>query len=85
MTPHPTPRLSAILRRAEEIAVSRGHGYVGVEHVQLAILEDPGSIPTQIIAQLVDPGEVTRRLDTLMNSESYNTPTTRARRIGEPR
>ncbi len=40
-----TPRLEMILKRAAEIANDRGHNYLGVEHVALAILDDGKSVP----------------------------------------
>jgi hypothetical protein len=45
-----TPRLEKVLRRAVELAVERGYNYLGVEHVALAIAEDPdpGSLPTTV-------------------------------------
>ncbi|QIS14149.1 Clp protease N-terminal domain-containing protein [Nocardia arthritidis] len=46
-----TPRLRAILLAAETEAANRGCDFVGVEHVQLAILGDPWAIPTQVIAR----------------------------------
>jgi hypothetical protein len=41
-----TPRLEAILRRAVEIAAE--YGYLGVEHVALAIAEDGDSLPVHL-------------------------------------
>jgi ATP-dependent Clp protease ATP-binding subunit ClpA len=45
-----TPRLEKVLRRAVELAVEHGYNYLAVEHVALAIAEDPdpGSLPTTV-------------------------------------
>ncbi|WP_225726509.1 MULTISPECIES: Clp protease N-terminal domain-containing protein [unclassified Nocardia] len=67
-----TPRLRAILRAAETEAANRGYDFVGVEHVQLAILADPWAIPTQVIAR--EEGRVDRiaaDLRGVLDSDSY--------------
>ena len=47
-----TPRLQHLLAEAASLADGRGHNYVGVEHVQLAILDEGKSIPAHAIEAL---------------------------------
>lgn len=53
-----TPRLQAVLDRAAETQRERGQDFVGVEHVMIAILEDPRAVPTQVLATFVEPSRV---------------------------
>jgi ATP-dependent Clp protease ATP-binding subunit ClpA len=43
-----TPRLEKILRRAVNVATERGYNYLGVEHLALAIAEDPDSLAATV-------------------------------------
>jgi ATP-dependent Clp protease ATP-binding subunit ClpA len=43
-----TPRAEKILRRAIAIATDRGYNYLGVEHLALAIAEEPESLPASV-------------------------------------
>jgi hypothetical protein len=43
-----TPRAEKILRRAIAIATERGYHYLGVEHLALAITEEPDSLPASV-------------------------------------
>jgi len=52
------------------------HGYVGVEHLFLAIIRDRHAVPTQILATIADPDAVESALLGLMNSDGYKTGTT---------
>jgi ATP-dependent Clp protease ATP-binding subunit ClpA len=79
-----TPRFHRVLGAAAGIARSRGHSYIGVEHLFLAILHDPDAVPTQALAQVADVGAVEDRLLAIMNSESYRTPSTGVRRPPGP-
>lgn len=71
----PTPRYSAIVSAASDLARSMGHQYVGAEHLFLAMISDREAVPTQVLATAVDPGSVEARLRDLMASASYATPT----------
>lgn len=75
--PVPTPRYTRVLAAANNIAQEWGHTYLGVEHLFLAIVRDHGAVPTQVLAQLVDLDQVEARLQDLMESEGYNTPSQR--------
>jgi ATP-dependent Clp protease ATP-binding subunit ClpA len=43
-----TPRAETVLRRAIAIANDRGYNYLGVEHLALAIAEEPESLPARV-------------------------------------
>jgi len=79
-----TPRFHSALGAAAEIARSRGHSYIGVEHLFLAILRDPDAVPTQALAEIADVGAVEDRLLAIMNSAGYRTPSSGVRRPPGP-
>jgi ATP-dependent Clp protease ATP-binding subunit ClpA len=70
----PTPRYSTILDASIEIARAMQHSYVGVEHLFLAIVRDPGAVPAQSLGRQIDLAEVEAHLLELMNSPGYRTP-----------
>jgi ATP-dependent Clp protease ATP-binding subunit ClpA len=43
-----TPRAETVLRRASAIANDLGYNYLGVEHLALAIAEEPESLPARV-------------------------------------
>jgi ATP-dependent Clp protease ATP-binding subunit ClpA len=69
----PTPRYSRILDASVGIARSMGHDHVGVEHLFLAIINDPDAIPTRQLADITDVDALKARLRALMSSASYDT------------
>lgn len=73
--PDPTPRYRAILANASAIARTLGHTYVGAEHLFLAIINDADAVPTQVLADTVNPAEVDAALRAVMESHGYTTPT----------
>jgi ATP-dependent Clp protease ATP-binding subunit ClpA len=75
--PVPTPRYRQILAAASNIAAERGHTYVGVEHLFLAILGDPLAVPTQVLARRVDLAQAEADLRAVMESDMYKTPSRR--------
>jgi ATP-dependent Clp protease ATP-binding subunit ClpC len=74
--PVPTPRYRSVLGAAEEAAREMSHGYVGVEHLFLAIIRDRHAVPTQVLATMADLDDVESALLGLMNSNGYKTGTT---------
>jgi ATP-dependent Clp protease ATP-binding subunit ClpA len=68
----PTPRYAAVLSNAEQLARQLGHQHVGVEHLFLAIIQDPHAIPTQVLAQTADLPEIEERLRSIMSSAPYS-------------
>ena len=47
-----TPRLHRVLELASDLSTRSGKNYVGVEHVQLAILDEGNSVPAEAIESL---------------------------------
>jgi ATP-dependent Clp protease ATP-binding subunit ClpC len=62
-----TPRLKRILADSAQQAATRGHDFVGVEHVFLAMLADGSSVPIQLLGRHLDldalRGELSSFLD----------------------
>ncbi|WP_327357081.1 Clp protease N-terminal domain-containing protein [Streptomyces sp. NBC_01304] len=67
-TPVPTPRYERVVAEASRIAADLGHGYVGVEHLFLAILRDPDSVPTQVLAEIIALADLDARLSEVMRT-----------------
>ncbi|WP_406674827.1 Clp protease N-terminal domain-containing protein [Nonomuraea sp. N2-4H] len=74
--PTPTPRYEAVVEDAARIARSMGPGYVGAEHLFLALLRDRDAVPTQVLAGMVELGELEAKLVATMGGDGYRTPTT---------
>lgn len=47
-----TPRMQRTLMRAAGLARARGHGYLGNEHVILALVDDPNGIAGGVLQRL---------------------------------
>lgn len=66
--------MRATMARAVQIALARGHNYLGTEHMILALLDDPHGIAGGVIHRLgyaeAIHGEVVRILET----EGYARP-----------
>jgi ATP-dependent Clp protease ATP-binding subunit ClpA len=62
----PTPRYHRVVEAAAEIARDLGHEYIGTEHLFLAILADPHAVPTQAVAELIEPTAVVARVRDVM-------------------
>ncbi|MBF6332895.1 Clp protease N-terminal domain-containing protein [Nocardia transvalensis] len=70
-----TPRAHWVLGYAEAVARERAHTGVGPEHIQLAILYNPYSIPTKVLAVTgVEPDAIADTLSAAMNSPDYHPP-----------
>ncbi|QIS04935.1 hypothetical protein F5X71_23725 [Nocardia brasiliensis] len=75
-----TPRYHDTVAAAARIAIERGDGYLGVEHLMLAILADPDAVPTQDLRRCgLDPDAIIRALDETMRSDEHNSTSYRAR------
>jgi hypothetical protein len=70
-----TPRYFSVVGAAEEVARGMSHGYVGVEHLFLAIIRDRDAVPTQVLATMADLDDVESALLGLLNSDGYKTAT----------
>jgi len=62
----PTPRYRRVVEAAAEMAKDLGHEYVGTEHLFLAILADSDAVPTQVMAELIEPAVMVARLRDVM-------------------
>jgi ATP-dependent Clp protease ATP-binding subunit ClpC len=62
-----TPRLKRILADSVQQAASRGHEFVGVEHVFLAMLSEGGSVPVQLLARHLDLDTVRAELSSFLD------------------
>jgi ATP-dependent Clp protease ATP-binding subunit ClpA len=74
--PVPTPRYLSIVGASFEVARAMEHGYVGVEHLFLAMIRDRHAIPTQVLAGMMDLNAVESALLDLMNSTGYRSTST---------
>ncbi len=63
-----TPRLKRMLADSAQQAASRGHDFVGVEHVFLAMLADGGSVPVQLIGRHLELDALRDELSSFMDS-----------------
>jgi len=68
-------RMEKILERAAEIGqLHTGQAFVGTENVLRALVEDEGGIAAQVLRELGVAERVAQRLDEIMSSENYRTP-----------
>jgi hypothetical protein len=66
-----TPRYDRIVAASRQIAWDSGHTYVGVEHLFLAIVQEPDAVPTQVRSRFVPPGQVGAAVHDLITSEGW--------------
>lgn len=72
--PVPTPRYEKIRRMATEQAQRRGHRYVGVEHLMLAILLEGESVPAKALMRRAPLSEFLADLEQVMSGAAYGPP-----------
>jgi ATP-dependent Clp protease ATP-binding subunit ClpA len=73
-----SPRMQGILKRAAEIGrLHTGQPFVGTENVLRALVEDREGIAAQVLHELGVADRVAARLDEIMSSETYRTPSTK--------
>jgi ATP-dependent Clp protease ATP-binding subunit ClpA len=65
------PRYDRIVAASRQIAWDLGHNYVGVEHLFLAIVQDPNAVPTQVLSRFAPPGQVGAAVRDLITSEGW--------------
>ena len=58
-----TPRMRAILNSAAATATTYDQGYIGTEHVLLALAQDDGGIAGQALAKLGLTGQIAAAMD----------------------
>ncbi|MEU7576778.1 Clp protease N-terminal domain-containing protein [Streptomyces sp. NPDC041068] len=66
-----TPRYQQILGSASTIARMMGHGHVGAEHLLLAILHDPDSLPARHLGKFGDRKQMAHTLQEEMSAPEY--------------
>jgi ATP-dependent Clp protease ATP-binding subunit ClpC len=67
-----TPRVDRTIQRAESIAQSYGHDFIGTEHLLLALSHDRDGIAGRVLSDLGVSHEVEERVRAIIASESYN-------------
>jgi hypothetical protein len=71
-----TERAEEVLAAAAAQARAVGaNGFIGVEHIFLAIMGDPDAVPTQVVERLGYRDRVLEELLELLNSETYRRST----------
>ena len=70
-----SPRMKRIFGRAAEIGrVHTGEPFVGTENVLRALVEDQDGIAASVLRELGVTHRIAERLDQIMSSTSYRTP-----------
>ena len=77
LTPVLTPRMKHTLTRAGELARDRGHGYLGTEHMLLALLDDPRGIAGGMIHRLGYAAAIRDEVIRIIESDGYSRTTYR--------
>jgi ATP-dependent Clp protease ATP-binding subunit ClpC len=63
-----TPRVRNVLTMASQDAQRRGHDYIGVEHILMAILVEGESVAAQAISAVIPLSKVKDSLDSMINA-----------------
>jgi ATP-dependent Clp protease ATP-binding subunit ClpA len=66
-----TPRYDRIVAASRQLAWDLGHNYVGVEHLFLAMVQDPDAVPAQVLSRFVPPAQVGAAVRDLITSEGW--------------
>lgn len=66
-----TPRMKHTLKRAGQLARARGHGYLGTEHVILALLDDPAGIAGGVVHRLGYAAAIRDEVIRIIESDGY--------------
>lgn len=67
-----TPRIRTTLLLADEIARRHGQGFIGTEHLLLALIEEGGGIAGQVLTAIGAADSARDRTEEILASESYN-------------
>lgn len=67
-----TPRARGLLAGASTAARELGHGFVGTEHLLLAMVREPEGIGGRVIDELAGRDRVEARLMEILGSDAYN-------------
>jgi ATP-dependent Clp protease ATP-binding subunit ClpA len=66
--PTPTPRVKKTIERAGQEATSRGHDYLGTDHLLLALLADPDGVAGRVLRELGVAELAAQRVQEVMES-----------------
>ena len=71
-----TPRTKHVLNLAQEAANSRGHNYIGTEHILLGLLSDGGGVAMQLlVSKGIRPEDVVEKVNAIVGGdETSGTP-----------
>ena len=71
-----TPRTKHVLNLAQEAANSRGHNYIGTEHILLGLLSDGGGVAMQLLTSKgIRPEDVVEKVNAIVgDDETGGTP-----------
>lgn len=65
-----TPRTKHVLDLAQQAANSRGHNYIGTEHILLGLLYDGGGVAMQLLAAKgIRPEDVVEKVNAIVGGE----------------
>ena len=65
-----TPRTKHVLNLAQEAANSRGHNYIGTEHILLGLLSDGGGVAMQLLASKgIRPEDVVEKVNAIVGGD----------------
>lgn len=73
-TPKLTPRMKRTIWRAGELARARGHDYLGIEHLILALIDDPDGIAGGVMHRLECAAAVRAEVIRIIESDGYSRP-----------
>jgi ATP-dependent Clp protease ATP-binding subunit ClpC len=66
-----TPRMTRTLTRAGQLALARGHDYLGTEHMLLALLDDTAGIAGLVIHRLGYAAAIRGEVIRIIESDGY--------------
>jgi ATP-dependent Clp protease ATP-binding subunit ClpA len=69
-----TARMRTAFLVAQETALRYEQKHLGTEHIFLAILLDPHSIPSQMLNEIGVREQVVKQIETMLAGEAYNRP-----------
>lgn len=69
-----TPRMQRVLEQARAEATTRGHEYLGTEHVLLALLADERGVAGRVLCAHTDRAELRAAVERILASDEYRTP-----------
>ncbi len=81
-----TPRTKHVLDLAQQAANSRGHNYIGTEHILLGLLYDGGGVAMQLLASKgIRPEDVVEKVNAIVGGEEQGSNPTQgtANELGE--